>query len=95
MYKMDLDKKLYTTRTIIGFLGGIISGLLKWGLPQIGFSIIVMGSVYILTILVAYRIYAKKGIYKLRPVFLEGIGGFIFTWLLIWAVLYNFLVIYS
>ncbi len=87
--------KIYVTRAVLGFVGGVLAGLMKWSLPHIGFSSIVMGSLYIVTIIFAYRLYTRNGIYRLKPIFLEGIGAYLFIWLLVWAMLYNILVIYS
>ncbi len=68
--------------------------MMKWSLPTLGLAIIVMGMVYLFTIMVVYRYTVSRGILSLKTIFLEGIGTFILLWLFVWAVVYNILVIY-
>ncbi len=91
---MDAQLKIYLLRALLAVLGGLISGLMKWSLPTLGLAIIVMGMVYLFTIMVVYRYAVSRGILSLKTIFLEGIGTFILLWLFVWAVVYNILVIY-
>ncbi len=91
---MDAQLKIYLLRALLAVLGGLVSGLMKWSLPTLGLAIIVMGMVYLFTIMVVYRYTVSRGILSLKTIFLEGIGTFILLWLFVWAVVYNILVIY-
>ena len=91
---MKLDKKIYSLRLIIGLLGGLISGVLKYDLADFGFVILVASIIYIVTIYISYKWVLSAGKYDVKIVFLEGIGAYSLLWLFVWALIYNVLVIY-
>lgn len=93
---LKMRSKIYILRVVLAAIGGIISGIFKLGLEAIGESIMMIVFFYILSIYITiYVIKARPGVNEisLKNVFLEGAGAFVMTWLFIWILLYNILLI--
>lgn len=92
---MDVKSIIYILRLILALIGGLSAGILKYGLEESGFVILIAAIIYLVTIYISYFLLRKKGeAIELKTIFLEGAGAYVIFWLLTWILLYNLLVIY-
>ena len=94
---MNPKDKIYLVRLVLAVIGGLISGLFKFALETAGESIMTIILLYILSL------YIIVYLFKITPdnfpeisvknIFLDGTGTFIITWLTLWIILYNLLLI--
>ena len=94
---MNPKDKIYFTRLILSIIGGLISGLFKFTLETAGESIMIIILLYI------FSLYIIVYLFKITPdnfpdislknIFLDGVGTFIITWLALWIIFYNLLLV--
>lgn len=95
---MKYKDKVYYSRLVTSIIGGVMCGMFKWNIENIGPPITLITLIYLLS--VAFSVYLLKGgkVEKavenpLKIVFLEGVGTFVINWLMIWIIVYNLLIL--
>lgn len=91
---MNLDKKIYILRMILGIVGGFSAGFFKFTMEYMGLVILIASIIYLATIFLSYKWAVRNREYNVKLIFLEGIGAYIFLWLFMWALVFNILFIY-
>jgi|GEM_PF-1303691 hypothetical protein len=94
---MNPKDKIHYTRLLLSIIGGLISGIFKFALETAGEAIMLMVLFYI------FSLYIIVYLYKIRPnvvpevslknIFIDGVGTFVITWLFLWVLIYNILLI--
>ena len=94
---MNPKDKIYYARLTLAIIGGLISGLFKFTLETAGEGIMVIVLLYI------FSLYIVIYFFKITPdnfpdislknIFIDGVGTFIITWLTLWIIFYNLLLV--
>lgn len=94
---MNPRDKIYYTRLVLSIIGGLASGLFKFALENAGEAVMIIVLLYIFSLYIIIYFFKitpeKNPEVSLRNIFLDGVGTFIVSWLAIWIILYNLLLI--
>ncbi|MEM0057056.1 MAG: hypothetical protein QXH96_01080 [Candidatus Geothermarchaeota archaeon] len=95
---MRYKDKVYYSRLVVSTIGGMICGVLGWNVENVGLPIMLMTLTYLMSTIFSVRLLKSSKIggvveNPLKIAFLEGIGTFIVSWLMMWIIVYNLLVL--
>ena len=91
---MDKKSLIHWTRVVLGVATGIICGIFKFQLESAGRGILLGSMAYVISyyiIVYVFKIKPDGTNITMRNIFIDGAGSFIATWLYLWILVLNIL----